>query len=32
MSMEKEEAELNAKIKTLNFRVKKTDEMLQKDD
>lgn len=30
--MEKEKAELNAKIKTLNFRVKKTDEILQKDD
>lgn len=30
--MEKEEAELNAKIKTLRFRVKKTDEILQKDD
>ena len=30
--MEKEKAELNAKIKTLNFRVKQTDEILQKDD
>ena len=32
MSMGKEKAELDAKIKTLNFRVKKTDEVLQKDD
>ena len=32
MSMGKEKAELGAKIKTLNFRVKKTDEVLQKDD
>jgi len=30
--MKKEIAELDAKIKTLNFRVKKTDEILQKDD
>ena len=30
--MEKELAELNAKIKTLSFRVKKTSEILQKDD
>ena len=30
--MENEKAELNAKIKTLNFRVKKTDKILQKDD
>ncbi|PFX12136.1 hypothetical protein AWC38_SpisGene23954 [Stylophora pistillata] len=30
--MEKEEAELNAKIKTLKFWVKKTDEILQKDN
>lgn len=30
--MEKEEAELNAKIKTLRFRVKKTEEILQKGD
>ena len=30
--MEKEKAEIKAKIKTLNFRVKKTDEILQKDD
>ena len=30
--MEKELAELNAKIKTLSFRVKKTNEILQKDD
>ena len=32
MSMGKEKAELDAKIKTLNFRVKKTDKVLQKDD
>ena len=30
--MEKEKAELKAKIKTLRFRVKKPDEILQKDD
>jgi len=30
--MEKELAELNAKIKTLSLRVKKTNEVLQKDD
>lgn len=32
MSMGKEKAELDAKIKMLNFRVKKTDKVLQKDD
>ena len=32
MSMEKEKAELNAKIETLNFRVKKTNEIVEKDD
>lgn len=30
--MKKEKAELDTKIKTMNFRVKKTDEILQKDD
>ena len=30
--MEKQQTELNGKIKTLSFRVKKTDEILQKDD
>ena len=30
--MENEEAELNTKIKTLKFRLQKTDEILQKDD
>ena len=32
MNVEKEKAELSVKIKTLNFRVQKTDEILQKDD
>jgi len=30
--MEKQQTELNGKIETLSFRVKKTDEILQKDD
>ena len=30
--MEKEKAELKAKLKTPSYRTKKTDEILQKDD